>query len=242
MTSLPSKSEIFKVFNTISSSYDRVNRLLSLGLDLKWRQSLESFIPKKDKISFLDLATGTGDQIVSLLDKHHLSFEKVVGIDLAEDMLAIAKKKLKELPYGNKVEFIAADAMHLPFDTKTFDMITMSFGIRNVVSIEKTLNEMYRVLKPDGVALILEFSLPKGKLIKPLFLFYLENILPLIGRFFSKHPTAYSYLNKTIQTFPCGESFGHYLKVAGFEEVTFKAKTFGSVSLYVGRKPSNIPH
>lgn len=229
-TQLPPKKDSWKMFNRISPSYDKINRILSFGLDLSWRKQLVHYLPKKKDIYLLDVATGTGDQIIPFLKMSNI--RKITGIDLAKKMLDFAQKKIR----SPKVDFIHADATQLPFQDETFDCITFSFGIRNVSDFKKAITELYRVLKPQGKLLILEFSLPKNRFIRSFHLFYLRNILPTIGGFFSKEKKAYQYLNQTIESFPFGKAFCKCLKDEGFQKTTFVPFTLGSVSLYIAEK------
>jgi demethylmenaquinone methyltransferase / 2-methoxy-6-polyprenyl-1,4-benzoquinol methylase len=229
MLNSPSRENIHQLFNEISPTYDLVNRILSLGIDHYWRRKISSLIPKKDSIHFLDLATGTGDQLFSILKRKPNA--TAVGIDLAEEMLEIAKIKAKKHSFEKKATFQVASATELPFKENTFDYLTMSFGIRNIPCIKTCFKEMHRVLKPGGTLFILEFSLPKNTLIRSSYLLYLRHILPKIGRLISKHPKAYTYLNQTIETFPHGKLFCDLLNEEGFH-TTFQPFTFGIVNLY----------
>lgn len=224
----PSRENIHKMFDAISPTYDRVNRIITLGMDRRWRQSIRKFLPPNANLRLLDLATGTGDQILSLIDL----VDSAVGIDLAEDMLRIGRKKCAR--YGDKVKLICASALEVPFDDHSFDVVTMTFGIRNVTNPTKAFEEMRRVLKPGGRALILEGAMVSHSWIKPIHLFYLRHILPRLGGLFSGQKSAYSYLNKTIETFPYGEAFCKLMLGAGFSKACSHSLMLGSVRLYVG--------
>jgi demethylmenaquinone methyltransferase/2-methoxy-6-polyprenyl-1,4-benzoquinol methylase len=213
------------MFNQISPSYDRINRILSLGLDASWRKKLAEHLPEHGDI--LDLATGTGDLILALLRRKPKS---VIGVDPAEKMLELAKKKLPE------IEFIQASGENLPFSDQTFNAITCSFGVRNVADLSLTFKEMLRTLKPKGKCLILEFSLPP-KPFRFLYLFYLRHILPHLGKILSKHRDAYRYLNQTIETFPSGKNFATLMENGGFQNVQAIPMALGAVHLYIGEKP-----
>lgn len=225
----PSRQDVWKMFDVISPTYDRVNRILSFGLDRKWRAQVAQHLPARSQLKILDLATGTGDQIVSLLSSK-ASIHSIVGIDLAAEMLEIAKKKL-----GNQAQLIRADAEKLPFPNHHFDAATFSFGIRNVTSPVTSLKEIYRVLKPKGRSLILEFSLPPQP-IRFFYLFYLRHLLPRIGGLLSRKKEAYRYLNQTIEQFPSGKDFCLLMREAGFSKIRAVPMAFGGVTLYVGEK------
>ncbi len=229
-----SQHDAWKMFNRISGTYDWVNRVLSLGQDLRWRSKVARHLPLRPHLEVLDLATGTGDQLLALC-RAGLSIHRMVGIDLAQDMMEIGRKKFQKAPFAKSVEFICADAQNLPFKEGQFDAATFSFGIRNVPNPLQALREMHRTLKPNGKALILEFSIP-SKWIRPFFLFYLRNILPKVGGLLSRQIEAYRYLNRTIEAFPSGDAFCALMKEAGFEEPKTYPMNLGSVTLYVGEK------
>jgi demethylmenaquinone methyltransferase/2-methoxy-6-polyprenyl-1,4-benzoquinol methylase len=229
------KSESWKMFNEISSTYDRTNSILSLGIHHHWRKRLKQALPKKDKIRLLDCATGTCDQIISLMDKSP-QIRKAVGIDLALAMLKLGKNKLRLKPYGHLVELKEASISAIPYPEGSFDCATLSFGIRNVAAVGECLKEIHRVLDNDGRVLILEFSLPSSSLLKKLHLFYLRKVVARIGGWISKHGGAYRYLNETIESFPYGESFCSLLKDAGFKNVKALPLTWGIATLYQGDK------
>lgn len=229
MKSNEEKVGVWKMFNQISVSYDLVNRIVSLGQDRKWRHAAAINLPPRPHLNILDLATGTGDQLVAL-EKSGFSIRRMVGIDLADEMMEIGKKKQIQ-----RAEFIHADAQNLPFRDSEFDAATISFGIRNIPSPLLALKEMYRVLKPGGRALVLEFSLP-NRAVRPFYLFYLRKILPLLGGVFSKNFSAYRYLNRTIESFPSGEEFLTLMHDAGFSQLRRRSMNLGSVSLYIGEK------
>lgn len=231
----PSRTEIWKMFDKISSTYDRANRLMTLGLDLYWRKKMASFLPKQGPIHLLDCATGTGDQLFSLL-KHSTLITKAVGIDLSEEMLVIGRKKLSKKRFASDVHLELASALAIPFEAEHFDCITLSFGIRNVVNVDLCLKELYRVLKPNGKLLILETSHPKGAFVQQFHLFYLRKILPLVGGWISKQKQAYKYLNQTAETFASGSAFCKQIELVGFSEVRCHPLTFGAVSIYEGTK------
>lgn len=220
------------MFNDISKRYDRVNRVLSLGIDRRWRKTLMRHL-SGENLSLLDCATGTCDQLLSLMRTGRI--DRAVGIDLAEQMLEIGQKKVGQTPYASQIELILGNALEMPLDSDSFDCITMTFGIRNVQG--DCLPEMHRVLKSGGKVLILEFSLPKNRLIRTLHLTYLRHILPFVGGLLSKNPKAYRYLNQTIESFPYGEAFLERMRQAGFAQTKALPLTFGIATLYIGVKP-----
>lgn len=225
----PSRENVWKMFDEISPTYDRTNRIISFGMDQRWRNRVAEYLPPQKNLKILDLATGTGDQALALI-KSQASIDSITGIDLSSEMLAIAKKKIP-----TKMQFLTADAEKLPFKAMSFDAATFSFGIRNVTDPLKSLKSIYRVLKPKGRCLILEFSLPPWPL-RSFFLFYLRYVLPIIAGMISKKRSAYQYLNRTIEHFPCGKEFCLLMKEAGFERLKQVPMNLGSVTLYIGEK------
>ena len=231
-----SKSESWKMFDEISPRYDLLNHLLSFGLDILWRKKLGTFLPKGTELNVLDLATGTGDVLITLAQNKNI--KKGYGIDLADKMLEIGRTKIKHLDLNNKLVLQHGDANQIPFENNKFDVITMAFGIRNTPDPKAVLTEMHRVLNDGGRVLILEFSLPNNKFIRGVHLFYLRNIVPLVGALFSGHYQAYRYLNQTIETFPYGENFCQLMHSAGLKNITAHPLMFGAASIYQGDKLS----
>lgn len=228
-----SKENIHLIFNQIASTYDKINTILSLGIDRYWRKALCRQIPKEAPLNILDLATGTGDQAFEILRQRPLTC--ITGVDKAQKMLAIAKEKYEKNSCG-PIHFVEADAACLPFDTETFDFITLSFGIRNFSHLETSIKEMLRVIKKGGTLLILEFGFPSNRWMRFFYFFYLRKLLPKIGSFLSSHKQAYTYLNKSIEDFPCGDTLCKVLQTQGFDKVSYTPLTFGIVNLYIGRK------
>ncbi len=224
----------WKMFDAISSTYDRTNRILSFGMDRGWRRKVASFLPQQKQLRVLDIASGTGDQLIALFECG-APIEAAAGIDLSQEMLDLAKQKVEAKRYWSKIEWLRADAGNLPFPEETFDAATFSFGIRNVPDPFQSLKEIKRILKPNGRALILEFSLPPYP-IRPVYLLYLRHLLPRIGGLVSRAPAAYRYLNQTIESFPFGKAFCSLMEQAGFSQVKAHRMAFGAVSLYVGEK------
>ena len=222
------KKQVGAIFDAISPRYDRINRILSFGLDIYWRKRLAKRIPTCK--SLLDLASGTCDQI------HFIKrgvFKKAIALDISKGMLEYGKKKMKG---REDVSFMNASALNVPLVSESQDVITMSFGIRNVLDPLKCLKEMYRLIRPGGRIFILEFSMPKSQVIKAVHIFYLRHILPKVGKLFSNHDSAYIYLNRTIEIFAHGESFAAWMIDQGFTDVKFTPMTFGVVTLYEGTK------
>lgn len=229
-----SKDEIYLTFDEISPTYDLINKILSFGIDRYWRRCVVKSIPKKISLKILDLATGTADQALAVLEKRENA--SVIGVDLSEGMMSLGEKKARKRGFSDRILFKIASATSLPFENGSFDFITMSFGIRNISSLSMGIKEMLRLLRPGGTALILEFSLPKNRFLRRVHLFYIRYILPAIGGALSGNKKAYDYLNQTIETFPSGKSLCDLLKQEGFHHVKAKLLSFGIVTLYIASK------
>ncbi len=223
------------MFDQISSTYDNANRIMTLGLDQRWRNTMARFLPSGQGLKLLDCATGTGDQIIALM-KHSHQISQVIGIDLSEEMLKIGREKIDKKSYASSVELLVASALEIPFAENTFDCVTISFGIRNVTDVSKALREFHRVLKPGGRLLILEGTLPSNPVLKTCHLFYLRHCLPRIGGFISKKESAYRYLNETIETFPYGKAFLELMQSSGFLQLQAHSLLGGVATIYQGEK------
>jgi len=230
----PSRHTVTAMFDRIAPTYDRLNKVLSFGIDSLWRKSVKKHLPKKENLILVDLATGTCDQIISLGSTPNI--KKFIGIDLSEKMLSLGKKKIDQKGLSKKVQLQLGSALDIPLSPQSVDCVTMSFGIRNVTDPSKCLKEMYRILNNGGQAMILEFSKPTLPVIRGGYLFYLRHILPRIGKILSKDPDAYVYLNKTIEDFPSGQNFLSLMNDTGFIHTKRVSMTLGVVNLYIGQK------
>jgi demethylmenaquinone methyltransferase/2-methoxy-6-polyprenyl-1,4-benzoquinol methylase len=232
----PSRQQVWHMFDRIAPRYDLLNRLLSFRRDVAWRKRMGKLIPGGSDLNLLDIATGTADQILSLMVATP-RIVNAVGVDMSEGMLDYGRKKISKLGWEDRILLKTGDAMSIPETGRSFDVATMSFGIRNVLNVSGALREILRVLKPGGRTLILEFSTPSNPLFRPLYFFYLRHILPIIGGILSGDSTAYKYLNRTIETFPSGEDFCAIMREAGFEHVKVVPLTLGIASIYQGDRP-----
>ena len=228
------KQQVEQMFNTISGNYDGLNRIISLGWDVTWRKKVIKMVAAKNPKSILDVATGTGDLAIQFAEKTNA--DRIVGLDLSEGMLSVARKKVSGKPIVKKIEFVQADSEALPFAENTFDAITVSFGIRNFENLEKGLSEIFRVLKNGGVFVVLETSVPSQFPFKQGYHFYTKSILPLVGRLFSKDKVAYQYLSESASIFPHGEMLNNILRKIGFKEVKNIPQTFGVATIYNATK------
>ncbi len=228
------KVQVENMFDNIAPYYDLLNRLLSVGIDTIWRKkAIQKIAPDNPKV-VLDVATGTGD--VALEIEKQCNADRIVGLDLSEDMLNIGRQKIAKRNLSDKIEMIKGDSENLPFETNTFDALTVSFGVRNFENLKKGLTEMHRVLAPKGKCVVLEFSKPTIFPFKQAFNFYFKNILPFIGRITSKDKDAYSYLYKSVQEFPDGKNFVSILEDVGFVNCELQPLTLGICTIYVGEK------
>lgn len=234
----PSRLHVWRMFDRIAPRYDLCNRLLSFGTDLRWRRKLVRLLPARPDMELLDLATGTADQAIALL-RGDRRIVRALGLDMSEQMLAVGRHKVAGLGLAARLELRTGDAGAIPVPDTSCDVVTISFGIRNVVDVSQSLREMLRVLRPGGRALILEFSLPHP-VFRPLYLFYLRHILPPLGHAVSGDSAAYRYLNQTIETFPCGMAFCDLMRAAGFTCVQHHPLSLGIATIYQGDKPAEV--
>lgn len=228
------KKESYKIFNDIAGTYDLLNHTLSLGIDIYWRNKMLKHIPEKIAINALDLATGTGDVPLTLIRDKRI--KKIIGIDLSKKMIDIGIKKIIKKGHSKQIFLILGDGVNIQSADNAYDLATLSFGIRNFSDPQKSLHEIYRVLKNEGRVMIMEFSVPKNKLVKSIYFFYFRHLLPLIGNIVSKHKDAYTYLNKTVEDFPHGEDFLNLMRNAQFRNLKHIPLSFGIATLYIGDK------
>ena len=212
-SALGKKEQVAQMFDTISGNYDGLNRVISLGIDVKWRKKVVEIVSKNNPKQILDIATGTGDLALMM---SNLNPDRIVGLDISEGMLEVGKQKIARAKLSDKIEMVVGDSEEMPFEDNTFDAITVSFGVRNFANLDKGLKEIARVLKPTGVLVILETSNPTKFPFKQGYKLYTSVFLPVVGKLFSKDKAAYSYLSETANSFPFGESFNNILRKNGF--------------------------
>jgi len=227
------KEQVAEMFDNIAPTYDFLNHLLSMGIDKMWRKKTIKMIADIKPKMMLDVATGTGDFAIAALK---LKPEKVIGVDISKEMLAVGQQKIKKNGYDNVIELQLGDSENLQFESNTFDAVTVAYGVRNFENLEKGLAEIFRVLKPTGKLAVLEFSRPDNFPIKQLFNFYFKNILPFFGRLVSKDTRAYDYLPESVQVFPDGQDFVDILDKTGFKATKCTRLSFGISSIYIGVK------
>lgn len=227
------KVKVEAMFNDIAPKYDFLNHFLSLGIDIQWRKKVRKLLALRQPKVILDVATGTGDLAIEL---SKLKPEKIIGLDIADNMLSIGKEKIKNKKLDQLIEMQLGDSENLPFRDHQFDAVTVAFGVRNFENLQKGLKEMYRVLKPGGIAAILEFSKPKAFPVKQMYNFYFSFILPGFGRLVSKSKDAYTYLPESVSAFPEDQEFFAELEKAGFKENSQVRLTMGIATLYLANK------
>jgi demethylmenaquinone methyltransferase/2-methoxy-6-polyprenyl-1,4-benzoquinol methylase len=227
------KEQVAEMFDNISPSYDKLNRSLSLGIDVLWRKKMKRMLKKQNPQIILDVATGTGDVAIEISS---LKPEKIIGVDISEGMLEYGRVKIKKKNLSHIITLESGDSENLNFPDNYFDAITVAFGVRNFENLEKGLSEMRRVLKPGGTLLILEFSQPNIFPVKQLYNFYFSRFIPLWGKIVSKDQSAYQYLFDSVQTFPYGEALKKIMEAVELKNITFDSVTFGIVTLYKATK------
>lgn len=233
---MPVKEKIKDLFNHIAPDYDKLNRLMSLGMDVVWRRrALRELCGGNSPRQVLDVASGTAD---FALDAARLLVDgsRVVGVDISEQMLAVGRNKVKAAGLANKVLLQSADAENLPFEDALFDSVTVAFGVRNYEHLQVGLAEMCRVLRPGGQAVILELSYPDSPFLLWWYKLYALRLIPKVCGWLSGNKEAYRYLPESIMRFPKPVQFVPMLKEAGFTSVAVKSFTFGVCLMYVAEK------
>ncbi|NOQ52328.1 MAG: bifunctional demethylmenaquinone methyltransferase/2-methoxy-6-polyprenyl-1,4-benzoquinol methylase UbiE [Desulfuromonadaceae bacterium] len=226
-----------QMFDDIAHRYDLLNRLLSFGIDRRWRRFAVSQLSIPPGGRVLDIATGTCDVALEVAESTDPSVI-IVGEDFTQGMLVQGQLKLNVSQHGSRIMLVNAPCEQIPHPDATFDGITIAFGIRNVIDRPAGLKEMFRVLKPGGRAVILEFSSPRSQLFRKLYYFYFQKILPTIGGLLSKR-SAYQYLPDSVIEFPGQKEFSQMMGQAGFQRLQYCDQTFGIATVYVGDKPMN---
>ena len=230
---LGKKEQVAQMFDAISGNYDNLNRVISFGIDIKWRKKVLKIVNASKPKTILDIATGTGDLAILMAET---KAEQIIGLDISAGMLEVGVKKIADKNLSKTIEMVLGDSENMPFDTDYFDAVTVAFGVRNFETLEKGLAEILRVLKPEGVFVILETSVPDKTPYKQGYKFYSQNILPLIGKLFSKDNAAYGYLSESAAAFPYGEALNNILRKVGFIDVVAMPQTLGVATIYVASK------
>ena len=227
------KTKIKGMFNTISNEYDMLNNIITFGQHKNWKSKIFKLAKSKNPKLILDLATGTAD--IAILSAK-LKNCKIIGLDISKKMLSIGQKKIDNLCLNDKIKLEVGDAECINYNEGFFDMITIGYGVRNFENLENGLNECKRVLKNRGCMIILETSVPRNKIIKFFYMIYTTYFIHLIGKIFSKQPSAYKYLHKSSNTFPSGKKFEKILSKIGFKNIISYELLFGASSIYIAEK------
>jgi demethylmenaquinone methyltransferase/2-methoxy-6-polyprenyl-1,4-benzoquinol methylase len=230
---LGKKEQVAQMFDTISGNYDGLNRVISFGIDTKWRKKVLKLVADKKPKTVLDIATGTGDLAILMTNT---TAEEIIGLDISAGMLEVGKKKIAERKLDHKIQMVLGDSENIPYPDNYFDAITVAFGVRNFETLEKGLSEILRVLKPNGIFVILETSVPTKFPYKQGYAIHSKFILPLIGKLFSKDKSAYKYLSDSANEFPFGEALNNILRKIGFIDVKDLPQTFGVATIYHASK------
>lgn len=233
-STLGKKEQVTQMFDNISGEYDGLNRVISLGIDMKWRKKVIALVKAHNPKIALDIATGTGDLAIMMAEA--TAAEKIIGLDLSVGMLEVGKKKVLSKKLADTIEMVVGDSENIPYPDNHFDVITVSFGIRNFETLEKGLAEIYRVLKPGGLFVILETSVPTKFPFKQGYTFHTKVILPLVGKLFSKDNSAYGYLSESASHFPFGEALNNILRKVSFIDCKAMPQTFGVATIYTATK------
>ncbi len=230
------RQQVERMFDNISPYYDILNRVLSLGIDRRWRRTAVRLLPKQYAIKVMDMATGTGDLALEIVRQRPDA--SVVGIDISRDMLGIGREKVAAAGLEDHIEMVVGASERIRFPDDTFDAATVAFGVRNFEDTVGGLREMCRVVRPGGTIVVLEFSRIRTFPFKQAFNLYFGRVLPWIGRVWSSDPRAYAYLYESVQAFPDGKDFGSLLEQAGFVQPSWQVLTLGICTVYTAHVPS----
>lgn len=233
-TSSAKHEQVRSMFNTIAPKYDLMNRLMTFGIDKRWRSITVKTLKKAGVQNVLDIATGTGDLAIKLakeIDDSHIT-----GIDLSEGMINVGKTKVEQAGLSNRITLATADALQMPFADNSFDAITVAYGVRNFEHLDKGYAEMLRVLRPGGMLCVLELTPPSSPIVKPFYAAYTRGIIPVVGRLLSNDKRAYTYLPESIAAVPARQDMLNLMSKAGFSDTTYRSFTFGVCTLYTALK------
>lgn len=229
------KEQVEEMFDNIAPTYDRLNHIMSLNIDRIWRRRVMRIIRRAKPQRIMDVATGTGDLAIAMARK--VNDAHILGVDLSEEMLSEARKKIKRLELEKRITLEKGDAESLTMmASESVDAATVAFGVRNFENIERGLSEIYRTLRPGGKLVVLEFSMPKNRLVRWVYRQYAHRLLPRIGGMISKDKQAYTYLPDSVEEFPAPERFAEILKGVGFKSVKLSSQSFGIAYIYDATK------
>lgn len=227
------KEQVAQMFDNIAKRYDLLNSILSLGIHKGWRKKCVTILKARQPKKILDVATGTGDFAIECAK---LNPESIIGIDISDGMMKYGREKLKKLKLDSVITLKNGNAENIAFPDDSFDAIVVGFGVRNFQNLNTGLSNLYRMLKPGGQLVVLEFSYPRNAFIKNFYNFYFSKVTPFIGRLFSKDTRAYTYLTESVKAFPHNEKFTDILNQLGYKKTSYKALSFGIAAIYTGEK------
>jgi len=228
------KQQVAEMFDDLADRYDLMNRMLSCGIDVKWRMKAISELKKDHPKKILDVATGTAD--MAIISCRLLEPEKVIGIDISKHMLELGRKKVEKEGFSGTIQLQTGDSETINFADNSFDAVMVAFGVRNFEHLENGLKEMFRVLKPGGQLIVLEFSRPRVRIFRSLYNLYMTFVAPEVARWFSQNKKAYQYLNQSAKLFPDRHDFVEILNRTGYSDTSFKSLSAGICCIYTGRK------
>lgn len=229
------KEQVEQMFDNIAPTYDRLNHILSFNIDKLWRRRVVRILRKSNPDMVMDMATGTGDLAIAMARR--IKDVRILGIDLSEEMLAVARQKIESEGVSDRIEVKKGDAENLTFvDSETMDAATVAFGVRNFENLEKGLAEIYRTLRTGGKLIVLEFSIPRNPLVRWVYAQYSHRLLPRIGAMLSKDRQAYDYLPDSVEEFPSPERFAEILRGVGFSDIKARSQSFGIAHIYEATK------
>lgn len=227
--------QVRAMFNNIAPAYDMMNRMMTMGIDRRWRRKAVRAVADTHPKAVLDIATGTGDLAISLA--RNIADAHITGIDLSDGMLNVGREKVSTAGLDQRIDFQVGDALNLPFADNTFDAITVAFGVRNFEHLRDGYAEMFRVLRPGATLCVLELSTPANAFVKPFYNIYTRGIIPLVGRVVSRDSSAYTYLPRTIRAVPARQTMTEIMTDAGFTNARYRSLTFGVCTMYLATKP-----
>lgn len=229
------KEQVEEMFDNIAPTYDKLNHIMSLNIDRMWRRRVVRIVKRSKPQRVMDIATGTGDLAIAMA--RSMRDLRIVGIDLSEEMLAVAARKVEKEDLSERIELHKGDAEQLDMVADgSMDMATVAFGVRNFENMERGLAEIYRTLKSDGRLIVLEFSIPRNRFVRWVYAQYSHRLLPRIGAMISKDKQAYTYLPESVEEFPSPERFSEILQSVGFRSVRRRLQSFGIAYIYEALK------
>ena len=229
------KEQVEQMFDNIAPTYDKLNHIMSLNIDRVWRRRVMRIVRRAKAHKIMDVATGTGDLAIAMAKR--VDRTQILGVDLSEEMLAVARRKVEKQGLQERIMLEKGDAENLDMvASESIDAATVAFGVRNFENIERGLSEIYRTLKPGGKLVVLEFSMPKNRLVRWVYSQYAHRLLPRIGGMISKDKQAYTYLPDSVEEFPAPERFAEMLRGVGFVRVKTRSQSFGIAYIYDATK------